>query len=143
MIGFFHHFAEKIDPESVSNTSLNDDDHNDEIGPALAGPAESAHKMTLQWKGQLRCLSCVTRPPWQQIKSSDYKPANSAAQCSDKKNLKQIDATRHRSATKWLILPLPGASASTNLESYYTKPLYVDDIYSDLLPVRFSSDHRA
>ena len=32
----------------MSNMSLYNDDHDDEIGPAPAGPAESAHNMTLE-----------------------------------------------------------------------------------------------
>ena len=32
----------------MSNMSLYNDDHDDDIGPAPAGPAESAHNMTLQ-----------------------------------------------------------------------------------------------
>ena len=35
------------------NMSLYNDDHDDDIGPAPAGPAESAHHMTLE----LNCLS--------------------------------------------------------------------------------------
>ena len=37
----------------MSNMSLYNYDHDDDIGPAPAGPAESAHNMTLQfgiWK---------------------------------------------------------------------------------------------
>ena len=47
LIGYIHHFTENIDLEFVSNISLYDDNHDYEIGPALAGPAESAHNMTL------------------------------------------------------------------------------------------------
>ena len=47
IIGYIHHFTENIDLEFVSNISLYDDNHDYEIGPALAGPAESAHNMTL------------------------------------------------------------------------------------------------
>ena len=83
--------------------SFYNDDHDYENGPALAGPAESAHNMTLELnpdsahlcvasrdeieeeasgKDQLNCLSfCLRCPPGRRssIKFSVYKPANGAA----------------------------------------------------------------
>ena len=42
---YYHHI--KNGHKSMSNMSLYNDDHDDDIGPAPAGPAESAHNMTL------------------------------------------------------------------------------------------------
>ena len=46
----------------MSNMSFYNDNHDDEIGPAPAGPAESAHNMTLQLMEMSITLSVLGYP---------------------------------------------------------------------------------
>ena len=47
MFGFYHHLTKNIDLKFMSNMSFYDDNQDNEIGAAPAGPAESAHNVTL------------------------------------------------------------------------------------------------